>query len=165
MFDRLFLRCTALVAVLVLLGPAPLGARAEPPMSITGNYRVEGSGMIITIADCGEGKLCGRIAGLPAPQQQSAQQKPAPPRADQLCGLTVLTELWPTRIGWQGKFRDPVLGGDYTLEISPGILRAPTLMVQRYSAPPFLTRTMARQEIWVSVAPPSTPCGTAAPTS
>lgn len=171
MFGRFLARRAPLGAVLLLLALTPLGTRAEPtaPMSLIGNYRVQGSsGMIIAIADCGEGRLCGRIAGFAASQQQNAQQRLAPQRADQLCGLTVLTELEPTAIGWQGKFHDAVLGGDYIIDIdiSRGKDKSgPVLMVQRYSAPPFLTRTMARQEAWVSVAPPSTPCGPPAPTS
>jgi Uncharacterized protein conserved in bacteria (DUF2147) len=153
-------------AVFALAAVNTLDAEPSAPAGLVGHYRVQGPGMIIAIADCGEGRLCGRIAGLAPQQQQNAQQRLAPQQADQLCGLTVLTELRPTAIGWQGKFRDPILGGDYTLDISRGGAKSgPALMVQRYSAPPFLTRSMARIEAWVSVAPPSTPCGTATPTS
>ena len=157
----------ALGAVFALAAVNTLDAEPSAPAGLVGHYRVQGSGMIIAIADCGEGRLCGRIAGLAAPQQQNAQQRLAPQQADQLCGLTVLTELQPAGQGlWQGKFQDPILGGDYTLDISRGNAKSgPALMVQRYSAPPFLTRSMARIEAWVSVAPPSTPCGTATPTS
>ena len=143
-------------AVFALAAVNTLDAEPAAPAALVGHYRVQGSGMIIAIADCGEGRLCGRIAGLDATPQQAAA----------FCGLTILTELQPTATGWQGKFSDAVLGGDYIIDISRGNAKSgPALMVQRYSAPPFLTRSMARVEAWVSVAPPSTPCGTAAPTS
>jgi uncharacterized protein (DUF2147 family) len=151
---------TAGAAAGALLGLAALTATAAPPPAgLAGAYRVQGSGLIIAIADCGDG-LCGRIVGLPDPTPQQAQPL-------SLCGHTVLSELHPAGQGlWQGKFQDPILGGVYTLNISRGSAKSgPALMVQRYSAPPFLTRSMARIEAWVSVAPPSTPCSIATPTS
>ena len=151
----------ALGTLLVLAAGGAFSAEPRAAASILGHYRVEGSGMIVAIADCGEGRLCGRIAGLPDPRIQ----KQLPPQA-KLCGLTVLTGLQPSDSGgWQGQFHDPVLGGDYTLNILPAnAASAGTLRVQRYSSPPFLTRSMPRIETWTSMAPPAA-CDMPTPTS
>ena len=160
----------ALGGVVMLVALTILGAHAQPPAptSLVGHYRVQDSGTIIAIADCGEGQLLWTNRGTsPKAAPQRAQQKVEPLQGDQLCGLTILTELQPTASGvWEGKFRDPILGGAYSLDISRGNAKSgPVLMVQRYRAPPFFTRSMARVEARVSVAPPTTPCGASAPTS
>jgi len=151
----------AAFGALLLVAGGALRAEPRSAASILGHYRVQGSGMVIAIADCGEGQLCGRIVGLPDPRIQ----KSLPPQ-ETLCGLTVLTQLQPDETGgWQGRFHDPVLGGDYTLNILPANAFANgALRVQRYSSPPFLTRSMPRIETWTSTAPPAS-CNTATPTS
>lgn len=163
----------ALGAVLALAAIGPLGAEPVAPTSILGHYRVEGSGMIIAIADCGNGQLCGRIAGLgKVPrrgQRNAAQARNAEPQAQegQLCGAAVLTELHPTTTGWQGRFRDLKFGGDYTLDLwrPKDAVPGDTLLTQRHNAPPFLSRSLPHIETWTRVAPPATACGAATPTS
>jgi uncharacterized protein DUF2147 len=152
-------------AIFAMAAIGPLGAEPRAPVSIIGHYRVQGSEMIIAIADCGEGQLCGRIATLGKLAQSGNAEQPTQRR--RLCGLTVLTELHPTEAGWQGRFHDPELGDDYTLNLwaQQGTAPGEVLSARRYRSPPLLTRSMPKLEAWTRVAPPAAPCGAATPTS
>jgi uncharacterized protein (DUF2147 family) len=155
-------------AVFALAAIGPLGAEPRAPASIIGHYRVPGSEMIIAIADCGAGQLCGRIATLGKLAQSSDGEQQAQRRG--LCGVAVLTELHPTEDGWQGRLHDPELGDDYTLDLVnlwplQGTAPGAVLSARRYRAPPLLTRTMPKLEAWTRVAPPAASCGAATPTS
>ena len=67
----------ALGGVVMLVALTILGAHAQPPAptSLVGHYRVQDSGTIIAIADCGEGQLCGRIAGLTQSSHHNAPSR------------------------------------------------------------------------------------------
>ena len=111
---------------------------------------------------CGAGQLCGRIAGLgrlvePGDAQQLARRR-------QFCGETVLTELEPTKAGWQGHLHDPEFGNDYTINLWVQTNGA-GLKARRYRSAPLLSRSMPQLESWTRIAPPTAACGAVTPTS
>jgi uncharacterized protein (DUF2147 family) len=165
MSRRLARFSAALGAVFALAAIGPLGAEPLAPVSIVGHYRVQGSEMIIAIADCGQGQLCGRVAALGKLAQTGDAEQLAQRR--RLCGAAVLTELHPTEAGWQGRFHDPEFGDDYTLNLwaQNGAAPGASLKARRYRAPPLLSRSMPRLEAWIRVAPPTAACDAATPTS
>jgi uncharacterized protein (DUF2147 family) len=169
MYRRVVPVAAALGAILALTA-VRLDAEPLPQASILGNYRVPGSEMILAIAECSEGQLCGRVVGLgklpellPCEGCQAAASEPR----ERLCGVAVMTDLHRTDSGWEAKYDDPALGIEYTLNLwrPKNIAADTTLLTQRHNAPPFLTRSMPRVETWTRVAAPAAPCGTATPTS
>jgi hypothetical protein len=168
MFGRLLVLRAVLGAVFALAAVNTVDAEPAAPASLVGHYRIQGSGMIIAIADCGEGQLCGRVAARgQLPEFIPCRLCQAASAVEPLCGAQLMTRLHPTRTGWQGEFFDPRAGIDYALNLwwSKEGASGTTLLTQRYNAPPFLTRSMPKIEAWTPVAPPTTPCGTATPTS
>jgi uncharacterized protein (DUF2147 family) len=127
----------------------------------TSNAQVEGMWMIeddaaIAVARCGPVSLCGRIAWLRAPHDDTGSPKhdemnpDAMLRSRPLCGLTVLSGLLPVPDEpdkWSaGSFYDPRDGGNYGLTAT---LRSADVLVARvYIGMPFLgkNQTLLRVE-------------------
>jgi uncharacterized protein (DUF2147 family) len=164
MLHRLAAFCAAIGALLVI---ESAGATPQPAAGIAGHYRIGHGGMVIAVVDCGDGRLCGRIAAL---GRLAATDAHNPQPADQsrpLCGLLVMSVQAGQNISragdWQGTFYDPQLGSDYTIGLTPEARGG--LRVHAYSGPLLLRRTYTRDEVWERVAPPVAACGAPTPTS
>src|SRR5580704_4828662 len=78
------------VALAVLL-PATAPAAPSPP-NIAGHYRMQGD-VIIVIAACGGGRVCGRIAGLGDLAATDANNPALELQTRPLCGAAVIDRL------------------------------------------------------------------------
>jgi hypothetical protein len=112
--------------------------------------------MVMTIGDCGDGRLCARVAALGKLAATDAFNPIPANRSRPVCGLVVMTGLTGDNEGRLGSFYDPQVGGDYTLNAT----RQPngSLCVSAHTGPPFLMRTYSRLEVWEPVAPPQAAC-------
>ncbi len=143
----------ALGGVVMLVAPTILGAHAETTCTDEPRRTLPRPRPRDDHRDC---RLRRAAALWTKSRNSQSSHHNAPSRKSSRCKGTssavsrILTELQPTASGvWEGKFRDPILGGAYSLDISRGNAKSgPVLMVQRYSAPPFFTRSMARAEAW-----------------
>jgi Uncharacterized protein conserved in bacteria (DUF2147) len=141
----------------------PGRADAALSVDIAGAYRLARSGMVMLIGDCGDGRLCARVAALGKLAATDAFNPIPANRSRPVCGLVVMTGLTGDNEGWLASFYDPQVGGDYTLNAT----RQPngSLCVSAHTGPPFLMRTYSRLELWEPVAPPQAACGAPTPTS
>ena len=148
---------------MLFLGASEIGQAAPSVPDITGHYRIGATNLVLAIADCGKGGLCGRIAeagGLPA----NDARNPTPERqARGLCGLAVLTGLKWEYGFWLASLYDPQNGTDYSLTLAPR--QDGSLMVEGHSGRMVFMRTYKRvEEVWARVPPPA-PCNPLLPTT
>jgi uncharacterized protein (DUF2147 family) len=159
MLHRLVSLCAA--GTLLVLG-IPTAA-APPAADIAGHYRIARSGMVVAVADCGDGRWCARIAALGRLAATDARNPRPTEQSRPLCGMMVMSGAVADDGAWQGTFYDPQVGGDYAISLA--LRHNGALSVRAHSQPPFLMRTYVRDEVWERVAPPDAPCGAPTPTS
>ena len=62
--------------------------------------------MVMTIGDCGDGRLCGRVAALGKLAATDAFNPIPANRSRPVCGLVLMTGLTGDNEGWRGSFHE-----------------------------------------------------------
>lgn len=158
----MILRRVAPVIALFGAGLSVAGATSPSVARIEiGNFFAAPDGPVIAIADCGEGKLCGRIVGLGKLPPTDARNPKAAEKGRNLCGLQVLTlsvarDATPNEKFWEGRFYHAEKGQTYNVLVS--VMQNEYISIGGAVGDPFLSRTFPFQQFWETAVPNYVAC-------